>query len=76
MKKEGPKNPKKAIIYYYIIALVVLLLLNALVFPRMMQRQVSEVTYNQFIADLDAGKVSAVEENESEGTITYMMRCV
>ncbi|GKI16762.1 cell division protein FtsH [Oscillospiraceae bacterium] len=74
MKKEGPKNPKKAIIYYYIIALVVLLLLNALVFPRMMQRQVSEVTYNQFIADLDAGKVSAVEENESEGTITYMMK--
>ena len=36
-------------------------------FPRMMQRQVSEVTYNQFIADLDAGKVSAVEENESKG---------
>ena len=74
MKTEGPKNPKKAIIYYYIIALVVLLLLNALVFPRIMQRQVSEVTYNRFIADLASGQVSAVEENEAEGTITYAMK--
>lgn len=71
MKTRGPKNPKKAIIVYYIGAVVLLLLLNALVFPRIMRGAVQEVSYNQFISDLDAGKVSIVEENNTEGTITY-----
>ena len=71
MKKNGPKNPRKAIVYYYIAAIVVLLLLNALVFPKLMRGSVTDVTYNQFISDLQAGKVSVVQEDNMESTITY-----
>lgn len=71
MKKNGPKNPRKAIVYYYIAAIVVLLLLNALVFPKLMRGSVTGVTYNQFISDLQAGKVSVVQEDNMESTITY-----
>ncbi len=73
MKREGPKNPRKTVIYFYIIGLVLLLLFNALVVPKMLGRQIREVTYNQFIADVAAGKVSAVEEDLQESTITYMI---
>ena len=71
MKTKGPKNPKKAMIYYYVAALVMLLFMNAFVFPRLMRGTVQEVSYNQFITDLEAGKVIAVQENDSESTITY-----
>ena len=71
MKREGPKNPRKTVVYFYVIGLVLLLLFNALVVPKMMQRQIVEVSYNQFIADVKAGKVDKVEENAMEGTITY-----
>ena len=71
MKHDGPKNPRKTVIYFYVIGLILLLLFNALVVPKMLGRQIVEVTYNQFIQDLDAGKISAVEENTQEGSITY-----
>ncbi len=71
MKTKGPKNPKRAIIFYYIAAGVLLLLLNALVMPELMRGSVIDVTYNQFISDLENGVVKVVEENATEGTITY-----
>ena len=71
MKHDGPKNPRKTVIYFYVIGLILLLLFNALVVPKMLGRQIVEVTYNQFIQDLDAGKISAVEENAQESSITY-----
>lgn len=40
----------------------------------MMRGAVTEVTYNQFLSDLSAGSVVAVEENSSAGTITYQMK--
>ena len=71
MKTTGPKNPKKALIYYYVAAVVILLLLNALVFPNIMRGSVTEVSYNRFVTDLEEGKVSVVQEDASNGTITY-----
>ena len=47
---EDPQKPsKKPLIYYYILAMIVLLLLNALLFPSLLQKQVVEVPYNQFL---------------------------
>ena len=74
MKNRGPGNQNKVLLYYCIGALVALLLFNWLVFPQMMRGAVSEVTYDQFLADLSAGSVVAVEEDSSAGTITYRMQ--
>ena len=70
MKTTGPKNPKKALIYYYVAAVVILLLFKALVFPNIMRGSVTEVSYNRFVTDLEEGKVSVVQEDASNGTIT------
>ena len=74
MKTRGPKNPNKVLLYYCIGALVALLVFNWLIFPQMMRGAVTEVTYNQFLSDLEAGTVVAVEEDSSAGTITYQMK--
>ena len=74
MNTHGPKNPNKVLLYYCIGALVALLVFNWLVFPQMMRGAVTEVTYNQFLSDLSAGSVVAVEEDSSAGTITYQMK--
>ncbi len=74
MKTSGPKNPNKVLLYYCIGALVALLVFNWLIFPQMMRGAVTEVTYNQFLSDLSAGSVVAVEEDSSAGTITYQTK--
>ena len=74
MNTHGPKNQNKVLLYYCIGALVALLVFNWLIFPQMMRGAVTEVTYNQFLSDLDAGMVVAVEEDASKGTITYQMK--
>ena len=64
MKEQ--KAPKKPIIYYYVIVLVVLLLLNALVFPSLFGPNVKEVSYDTFLSQIEAGKVTAVEDQETQ----------
>ena len=64
MKEQ--KSPKKSLIYYYVIALVVLLLLNALVFPSIFGTRVTEVSYDAFLAQLEAGKITQVEDQEDK----------
>lgn len=64
MKEQ--KSPKKSLIYYYVIALVVLLLLNALVFPSIFGTRVTEVSYDAFLAQLEAGKITKVEDQEDK----------
>ena len=56
MKEQ--KSPKKSLIYYYVIALVVLLLLNGLLFPSIFGTRVTEVSYDAFLAQLEAGKIT------------------
>lgn len=64
MKEQ--KSPKKSLIYYYVIALVVLLLLNALLFPSIFGTRVTEVSYDAFLAQLEAGKITEVEDQEDK----------
>ena len=46
---KGTKNPKKPLIFYYAVMLLVLMMLNWLLFPSLLQRQVTEVGYDEFI---------------------------
>ena len=65
-------TPSKRPIYYYaILAMIVLLLLNALVFPELMQNQVKEVGYNEFLTMVDKGTVKDVSRDETTQTITF-----
>lgn len=65
-------TPSKRPIYYYaILAMIALLLLNALVFPELMQNQVKEVGYNEFLTMVDKGTVKDVSRDETTQTITF-----
>lgn len=55
------RPPRKPLIFYYFIVMVGLMLLNALLFPRLMRPEVKEITYNEFLAMVDQGEVSAVQ---------------
>ena len=68
MKNDEPKRPPKSILYYYGIVLIVLLLLNVLVFPSLTERQVTEVTYDQFLDMLDQGIVKGVNRTDDQIT--------
>ncbi|MCI6887857.1 MAG: ATP-dependent zinc metalloprotease FtsH [Lachnospiraceae bacterium] len=60
MKKDDQKKPQRSWLYYYFIVLVVTMLLNVLVFPSMMERQVEQVSYDQFLDMVDQGRVEQV----------------
>ena len=66
-----PDQPsKKPLVYYCAIVTIVMMLLNALVFPAVLQRQVKEVGYSDFLKMVDAGEVVEVElEQDSEQII-------
>ena len=65
IKSDQPS--KKPLVYYALLAGLVLLLLNALVFPALLQRQVENVDYSDFLKMIDAGKVKKVAlEQDSE----------
>ncbi len=69
MTEHKPSN--RPIYYYAIVAMVVLLLLNALVFPELLQNEVKEVGYNEFLTMVDGGKVKEVSRDETAQTITF-----
>lgn len=51
--------------------MIVLILLNALVIPRISERSVTETTYDEFLALLDAKYVKQVEIDNSSQVIYY-----
>ena len=69
IKEPQQKPSKKPLIFYYMVALLVLMLLNALLFPSMLSRQVTEVPYNEFLDMVDAGAVTKVALDESSGEL-------
>ncbi len=69
-EKRGPS--KRPFIFYAVIALVIILLLNALVFPSMLQRTVTEVGYDQFLEMIDNGEVTEVAYDESGGEYVFI----
>ncbi len=65
------KSPKKPLIFYYCIVLLLLLLFNALVTPRLMERQVQEVDYGTFMAMTEKKEIGLVEVQEQENQIVF-----
>lgn len=66
MINEGkkPKEPKKPLLFYYAIAMIILILLNSFVFPSILEGQVKQANYSQFITELKKGNVSAATLDE------------
>ena len=51
--------------------MIALLLLNAFVFPSLLQNEVKEVSYNEFLTMIDSGKINEVSRDEATQTITF-----
>ena len=66
------KKPKKPIMFYYAIVIVVLILLNTLLVPSIAERSIKEVRYDEFINDLDGGKIDEVKLDDD--TIYYTVK--
>ena len=70
--EQKPSPPKKPLIFYYCVALIVLMLLNALFFPSVLERQVYEVPYSQFLTMVDNDQVSQVALDEDSREIIFI----
>ena len=68
---NGAKNPKKPLIFYYAVMLLVLMMLNWLLFPSLLQRQVTEVGYDEFISMVDKGQVETIAYDKQNQEITF-----
>ena len=66
------RKPRRNIAFYYVITLLILILLNALLFPSIMQRQVTEVGYNTFLSMLEGGQVQEIAYESSESQIVFI----
>lgn len=69
-EKKTPDPPKKPVLFYYLIVLVILAVVNFLVMPAISEKSVSETTYDAFLEDLEAGKISEVSLEKD--TIYYL----
>lgn len=65
------KKPNKPLLFYGFIVMVILILINALVIPALSERSVTETSYDEFLALLDARYVTKVEIDTSTDTIYY-----
>lgn len=68
---KAPKSPKKPLIFYYGITLLILMLLNALLFPSLMQKRVTEVSYDSFLSMVDSGVVERVAYEQDVRQIVF-----
>lgn len=59
-------SPMKTWLYYYLVTLLVVMALNAIFFPSVMEKQVKEVGYNEFLRMVDDGKVEEVAMAEKK----------
>ena len=66
--------PKKPLIFYYLAALIVLMLLNVFLFPSLLERQVVEVPYSQFLTMVDGGQVEQVALDETSREIVFIAK--
>ncbi|WP_302497252.1 ATP-dependent zinc metalloprotease FtsH [uncultured Flavonifractor sp.] len=69
---KNPSPPKKPLIFYYALALVALMLLNVFFFPSVLERQVIEVPYSQFLTMVDDDQVKEVALDEDNRQIVFI----
>ena len=68
--KQEVRPPRKPLIFYYLIAMLVLILLNALVFPSLMNNNVKEVGYSDFLQMLDEKQVDVAQVDDTSISFT------
>ena len=69
-EKNKPQLPKKPVIFYYLIVLLVLAAVNLFLVPTLSERSIQEASYDEFLDDLEAGRISEV--NLETDTIYYL----
>ena len=66
---------RRNMILYVLIALVVYLVLNTLLFPNMAQQvQINDVSYSQFIDDLEEKKVESVQYTDGDYSALFTLK--
>ena len=66
---------RRNMILYVLIALVVYLVLNTLLFPNMAQQvKINDVSYSQFIDDLEEKKVESVQYTDGDYSALYTLK--
>jgi len=70
IKNDESKQPKRSWLYYYLMVLAVTMLLNALVFPKIIERQIREVGYNEFLQMVADGEVNKVSQGDNQITFS------
>ncbi len=66
---------RRNMILYVILAMAVYLVLSTLLFPNLGQRvQINQVSYTQFLQDLDDKKVASVDYNTGDATAVYTLK--
>ena len=73
MIKDSNQN-RKPLIYYMAVAVIAIMLLNAFVFPMLLQRQVQEVGYSDFLKMVDAKQVSEVSMDEDGEQMIFIAK--
>ena len=69
--EKKPSPPKKPLIFYYVVALLALMLLNTFFFPSVLERQVYQVAYSDFLDMVDAGQVEEVALSQTDQNIVF-----
>ncbi len=72
-RPRPPENPQKTFLIYAGIALLGFLLFQYLIMPQMGTSRSDEVPYNDFISQVDAGKVSEVTLDNATGRIEFVV---
>ena len=67
---KKPQLPKKPVMFYYVIVLLVLVAVNLFLVPALSERSIQEASYDEFLDDLESGKISEV--NLDTDTIYYL----
>lgn len=73
MISDSSQN-KKPLIFYMAVAVIVIMLLNAFVFPMLLQRQVQEVGYSDFLKMVDSKQVSEVSMDENGEQLIFIAK--
>ena len=73
MINDSSQN-KKPLIFYMAVAVIVIILLNAFVFPMLLQRQVQEVGYSDFLKMVDSKQVSEVSMDENGEQLIFIAK--
>ncbi len=73
MINDSSQN-KKPLIFYMTVAVIAIMLLNAFVFPMLLQRQVQEVGYSDFLKMVDSKQVSKVSMDESGEQLVFIAK--